>query len=140
MESIAIISDDLSHSKCAVWAFLKLIATFIKESFPLVKSLLIFSDNAASQFKSRFTISNVCFLEMDLDFEYVEWNTFAPYHGKGAFDGVGGSLKHLMWTKVKSENLKINSAKDYYMVANETCEKTLVFYVPSEDIKENAKL
>lgn len=124
-ESLAIISDDLDHSKCSVWTFLKLIGNFIKTTFPLVDHLIIFSDNAASQFRSRYIVANLCYLEEDLGYQYVEWTTFAASHGKGAVDGVGAAIKNTLWHKVKSENLNINSAKEYYELAVNTCKKPM---------------
>lgn len=137
VKSVAIISNDLSHSKTAVWIFLKKIAQFIKQKFPHVVSLKFFSDNAASQFRSKFTVSNLCFLDDDLDFLSIEWNTFAASHGKGAVDGVGGALKNLIWKKIRSENLNINSAKEYFDVAKGVCKAIVLFYVPEEDVIEN---
>lgn len=139
-ESLVIISDDLDHSKYAVWTFLKLIGNFIQEEFPQVDHLIIFSDNAASQFRSKYTVSNLCKLEDDLNCQFVEWTTFAASHGKGAVDGVGAVVKNLLWHKIKAENLNINSAKEYYELATTTCKKTHVFFVPKDDIKQNEDL
>ena len=139
VESLAIISDDLNHSKYAVWSFLKIIATRIKQKYPKVLSLKIFSDNAASQFRSKFTISNLCYLDEDLGFSCVEWDTFAVSHGKGVVDGVGASIKNTILTKVKSVNLHLHTAKEYYSAAKNFCKKATILFVPEKDVQVNEK-
>lgn len=136
-ESLVIISDDLDHTKYAVWTFLKVIGNFIKCEFPQVGHLIIFSDNAASQFRSKYTMSNLCYLEDDLDYQFIEWTTFAASHGKGAVDGVGGALKNTLWHKVKSKNLNVNSAKEYYELALRACKKTNVYFISKDEIAQN---
>ena len=137
--SLAIISDDLNHSKYAVWSFLKVIATRIKRKYPKVLRLKIFSDNAASQFRSKFMISNLFYLDEDLGFSCVEWDTFAASHGKGAVDKVGACIKNTIWTKVKSVNLHLHMAKEYYSAAKKFCEKPTILFVPKKDVQVNKK-
>lgn len=140
VKSLAIISDELSHSKYAVWTFLQNIGQFIKRVFPEVHQLIFFSDNAASQFRSKYTVSNLCYLEDDLGFWSIEWVTFAASHGKGAVDGVGAALKNMIWNRVKSENLTINSAKEYYEEVLKSSKNVTVFFVSSDVIKDNEKI
>lgn len=82
-------------------------------------------------------MSNLCYLEDDLDYQFIEWTTFAASHGKGAVDGVGGALKNTLWHKVKSENLNVNSAKEYYELALRTYKKTNVYFISKDEIAQN---
>lgn len=138
VKSLAI-SDELSHSKYAVWTFLQTIGQFIKQVFPEVHQLIFFSDKVASQFRSKYTMSNLCYLEDDLGFWSIEWVTFATSPGKGAVDGVGAALKNMIWNRVKSENLTINSAKEYYEVLKSSKNVT-VFFKSSYEIKDDEKI
>lgn len=61
---------------------------------------MIFSDNCAGQFKSKFTISTLCKIQDEHDLE-VEWNFFSSIHGKGAVDGIGATVKRNVWMSVK---------------------------------------
>lgn len=90
---------------------------FYKSECPQVDHLITFSKNAASQFRSKHTLSNLCNLQGDLDCQFVKWTTFAVSHGKGAVDGVGAAVKNILWHKIKVENLKVNSSKEYYKLA-----------------------
>lgn len=76
-------------------------------------------------------------MEDDLDYQFIEWTTFAASHGKGAVDGVGGALKNTLWHKVKSENLNVNYAKEYYELALRTCKKTNVYFISKDEIAQN---
>lgn len=83
-KSYAVISDDLSHSKESSWLFLKTIIEAFKQfEYPELEHLSEFSDNCSAQFKSRYTVCNVCFLA-DFDIKTVEWSSFAAGHGRGA--------------------------------------------------------
>lgn len=52
--SFVVISDDLKHSKNSVFAFMKANIVKFKKVVPLVNKLIVFSDNCAGQFKSRY--------------------------------------------------------------------------------------
>ena len=74
---------------------------------------------------------------VEFGFSYIEWNTFAASHGKGAVDGVGAALKNMIWTKVRSENLNINSAQEYYHAALKYHKKTNIFFVGEAEVASN---
>ncbi|CAH0547118.1 unnamed protein product [Brassicogethes aeneus] len=76
----------------------------------------------------------------DLGFSYIEWNTFAALHGKGAVDGVGAAVKNAIWTKVRSENINLHSARDYYYAALKYCQKTNIFFVEKKEITANSSI
>ena len=44
----------------------------------------------------------MCSILNALELEKFEWNFFATSHGKGAVDGIGGSVKRMVWRKVRS--------------------------------------
>lgn len=78
-----------------------------------IQRIFFFSDNCASQFKSKYCVSNLCQMEKDFGVK-AEWNFFAASHGKGTVDGIGGAIKGAAWRAVKSKQVIINSAKDFY--------------------------
>jgi hypothetical protein len=53
-----------------------------------------YSDGAASQYKNCKNFVNLCHHEEDFGVA-AEWNFSATSHGKGACDGVGGTVKQL---------------------------------------------
>ncbi|KAK3919732.1 Putative phosphoribosylaminoimidazole-succinocarboxamide synthase 2 [Frankliniella fusca] len=91
-KSYAMISNYLIHDTAAVYRFqLKLIER-LKVEIPNLKKIIYSSDGARSQFKNKKKVANLCHHFEDFDVE-AEWHFSATSHGKGASDGVGGSLK-----------------------------------------------
>ena len=89
------ISDCLQHDTVAVYLLQKKLIIFLKEALPFqLKKIINFSDGAASQYKNRKNYSNLCHHELDLGIK-AEWHFSATSHGKGACDGLGGTVKHL---------------------------------------------
>ncbi|KAJ8889663.1 hypothetical protein PR048_009164 [Dryococelus australis] len=136
ISSYVVLSDDLTHPKESAWLFLKaVVSDFQKVHFDaLLTHLYVFSDNCAAQFKSKFTVCNLRLLADELNVEYVEWNTFAPGHGKRAVDAFGGLLKRTVWTAVKSKAVTVTTSEDFYNRARELSPTVDVLYVPKSDV------
>lgn len=92
--SFVVISDGMQHDTIAVYLFQKL-TDFLKTTFghPPTKTSY-FSDGAASQHKNRKNFLNLCFHKSDFRVP-AEWHFSATFHGKGAWDGLGGTVKRL---------------------------------------------
>ena len=93
--SFVIISDCLHHGTVAVHLYQKKLIGFLKPRLPYqLKKIIYFSDGAASQYKNRKNFINLCHHESDFGVD-AEWHFSATSHGKGACDGVGGTVKRL---------------------------------------------
>ena len=93
--SYVIISDCLHHDTVAVHLFLKSLIEYLKERFgSLPHKIFYFSDGAAAQYKNRKNFINLCHHQADFGVP-AEWHFYATSHGKGACDGVGGTVKRL---------------------------------------------
>ena len=91
----------------------------------------LWSDGPASQFKNRFMVAFL--LHRSMNFKVMTWNFFATSHGKGAIDGVGGSLKGSAWNKVKSRQAEIRNAEELARVLQQS--RTVeVSYISEEAI------
>lgn len=134
--SFAIISDNLSHNKCSVYAFLKKIILELKKQNGKLKYISIFSDGCAAQFKNRYTLSNLCFMEQDYGVT-AEWNFFATSHGKGAVDAVGGLVKRTVWLEVKSRKASISNALEFHNCAESKLTKIKILFVCDNEIELN---
>ena len=53
---------------------------------------MYFSDGAGSQYKNRKNFVNLCSHQEDFGVS-AEWHFYVTSHGKGACDGLGGTLK-----------------------------------------------
>ena len=84
-KSFAVVSDDLNHDKVAVWAMLHAVVRSLKAE-QSITHIKLFSDGCAAQFKNRYTLKNLCFMEEDYG---VTGSFFASSHGKWSVDAVG---------------------------------------------------
>lgn len=92
--SFVVISESLTHNTVAVHLFIKKLVDFLRHKFQTVNKIFYFSDGAASQYKNRKNFANLCHHQSDFGAD-VEWHFTATSHGKGACDGVGGTVKRL---------------------------------------------
>jgi len=115
-KSLAIVSDDLNHDKVSVFSMLNTVMRFLKEEHS-VKSVKIFSDGCAAQFKNRYTMMNVCFMVEDVDIS-GDWSFFASSHGKRSVDAVGGTVKRSVWRAVKARKVIVKDAETFYKVGS----------------------
>ena len=95
--SYVVITDCLHHDTAAVHLFQTMFIQFLKSYLParlLPKKVIYFSDGAASQYKNRKNFINLCYHKHDFGID-AEWHFPATSHGKGACDGLGGTVKRL---------------------------------------------
>lgn len=71
------------------------------------------------------------FLQDDIGVK-SNWNFFATSHGKGAVDGIGGMIKHLVWNNIKSRKITIQDAKEFAAAAQNLVKTTIIFVDKSE--------
>lgn len=126
-QSIAIISNDLSHDKYSVFTFLKTILDFLIKKNVKLKKFHIFSDGCASQFKNKFVLSSLIMLQTIYNAK-ITWSFFATSHGKGAVDGIGATVKRCVWAQIKSRQITIHNAEDFANCATDKLKNIKIFY------------
>lgn len=134
------ISDCLEHDTIAVFMFQQKLVEFLKEKFTTVTKIKYFSDGAPQQYKNKKNFVNL--LNHFKDFSILaEWNFFATAHGKGACDGVGGTLKRLarQYCLQQGSKNEILTAEKLYEWANEHLKNVNVFFCSSEDYELSAQ-
>ncbi|CAH0559354.1 unnamed protein product [Brassicogethes aeneus] len=82
------------HDPAAICAHLNLLVGKIKNNVPNLKTIHFASDGPSTQYrnKSMFYLAS-SYLSKVLNVENMFWHFSEAGHGKGAPDGVGGSLK-----------------------------------------------
>ena len=111
-DSVIVISDDLKHDHCAVKVFIQTLANHIAKVHPSVNHLIIWSDGAGSQYKSRNPMYNIC--NNFFSGIRITWNFYGSRHGKGEADGESAVVKNALDRKVKAQQLTLHSAYDCY--------------------------
>ena len=97
----------------AVYTFMSELFDTINKKYSSIKLFNLFKDGPTSKFKQRFLFSNLHGWENEFNFKIV-FNFFATSHGKGAVNGIGGTIKCLVWTNVRSTAAAPNDAVAYY--------------------------
>ena len=95
--SYVIVSECLHHDTTAVHLYQRCFIAFLQRFLPArsqPRKIIYFSDGAASQYKNRKNFINLCHHKEDFGIA-AEWHFSATTHGKGACDGLGGTVKRL---------------------------------------------
>lgn len=128
------VTDDTSHSKYCVLVFLNEIISCMKMQLPDLKSIKIFSDGCAAQFKNRWILSLMSTGQYLFDVN-LSWNFFASGHGKGAVDGIGGTVKRAVHQRIMSGNVRVYSAAEFSSCVNNSVNGITSYHVTVEEIE-----
>lgn len=84
-------------------------------------------------------MANLCFFKQEFNLQF-EWNFFAACHGKGAVDGIGGTIKRLVWREIKARKETVNTAFEFYNCAIKLTNSIEVKFISKNEIKEATPL
>ena len=89
----------------------------------------------SAQFRSRFVFKlSAGALYPD---KSMSWFCNERYHGKGPMDGVGGTLKNVIFRKVKSGKVVVYTPEEFANFASQFVPSSITIYLPKEEeIKE----
>ncbi len=133
-QGYVLVSDNTNHEKVAVNVFLEtLISDFIVDH-PQIEEVGFFSDGASSQFKQRYLFTNLTFMFKKHKI-FATWNFFATSHGKGVVDGIGGSVKRVVWRQILAGKL-ITTAEEFAETAAKHCPHLKIKFISSTTINE----
>jgi hypothetical protein len=108
----------------------------LRSRVPEMQMIDIFSDGAASQFKQRFNFVNISFFPSLYGVE-TTWHFFATGHGKGAVDGIGGTIKRQVWRSVLSDAFVVSDAASFFTCAKSLSTSINVLYLSEDDINKH---
>ena len=91
-------------------------------------------DGAASQFKQRYLFSNLHHWEQNTQTKMI-WNFFATSHGKGAVDGIGGTVKRSVWRFVRAGADAPLDAKSYAKIAEQRNPNINISFITADEIQ-----
>lgn len=98
----------------------------------IIHKVTFWSDGPSSQFKNRFMVKFLKYCQVTFKIPTFEWNFFATAHGKGAIDGVGGTLKRIAWQKVKARQVIIQNAWQFYEAICKDSTVNLIYLTEDE--------
>ena len=131
--SFCTISDSTRHDPPAIWAHLKPVLGMIAHDHPQVCTIHFLSDGPSTQYKNRFHIYFFSQLpKFNQKFVSGSWSYCESGHGKGAADGIGGSLKRQA-DRVVAQGIDIPDPQTLYrMLYGKTITK--LFFIKPQDI------
>ena len=65
----------------------------------------------------------------------MKGNFFATSHGKGAVDGIGGTVKPSVWREVRNGHVDVNTAEQYSIVAQQRNRNIHVHFISKTEIE-----
>lgn len=135
-KSFCSVSSSLRHDTVAVWAHLKPIFQWAFKLNPNLKYIHMQSDGVVSQYKNKtmFYIIAKKLQHFLPNLQVFTWNYSESGHGKGAPDGIGGTLKRTADKKV-SHGKDVENLAQLLSVFKEDCKGVTIFEVTEEDIK-----
>ena len=97
-----------------------------------IVKVFIISDGCAAQFRSRYVFMLLTMLKPELS---LEWHYNEAHHGKGPMDGVGGTVKNMVYRRVLAGDVVIDNPKKFADFANEVCHVDSLF-LPGESLMQ----
>ena len=99
-----------------------------------IKKVHVFSDGPSSQFKDKYTAHFLHQLSVQ-----IEWHYFATSHGKGVVNGIGGTVKRIVWNAVSTRQVhSVQDAKTFAEAAKSISKAINVTYLSQEQIDKTA--
>lgn len=133
--SFIITNDKASHSKEHVFFYIRLIIAELKQKFPQLVNIHFVSDGAASQFKNRYTLSNLLF--MMKEFDLIATHQFTPSnHGKNAVDGLGGIVKRGVFKRIMTRKAEVYNSKEFIDCAKDIFGSIIFFHTDDKIINQ----
>ena len=136
-QSIVIVSDDLSHTKRAVYTFISNLISHMKTAYPFVAVISVFSDRGASQFKQCYLFSHFYNWKQQHHIKLI-WNFFAASHGTGDVDDIGGTVKCNVWRHLRADGGASLNTQKYADIGKERIQNVLVIYISYAEIQSKA--
>ena len=136
-KTFLIVSDSRDKGKDTVTVFID----FLYSHFGATDATegIIWSDGPSSEFKNKYMVKFLQSLSQKYNQQF-SWKYFAASHGKGIVDGVGGSAKSLVRSKVMSQGddrIVVQSSWNFANAAQKLLHKTEVFHISQEEIIAN---
>ena len=134
-ECVTVTSEASDHSHIAAMTCIGKVIDHLQQKFPdnSFQNVHIWSDGCASQFRSRFVFMLLTYFNKEKN---ITWHYNERHHGKGPMDGIGGSLKNLVFRAVKSGKVVISSPKEFSLYADSTIPGISSLYLPESEVVE----
>ncbi|KAI8442439.1 hypothetical protein MSG28_005952 [Choristoneura fumiferana] len=131
------LSNNNRHDTMAVWAHLVPVFEWLKIQNLKINRIHMLSDSPVNQYKNKFMFHIVYRHINDLfpGTTFFSWHYSEPGHGKGAPDGVGGTLKRTA-DKAVAEGRDIVNLNTLKEILSARCPSIMLFEVNTANITD----
>ena len=135
---IVVVNDSKERNRTAALTCLKKVVEKAEEiNVAKYDKIIVWSDGCSAQFRSRFVFR---LLTEDL-FHGVKltWNYNEKSLGKGPMDGVGGTVKNIIFRKVKLGFVTIDSLFEFHQAILKFVLSIKSVYLPDTDVLNDSE-
>ena len=138
-ECITVTSEASDHSRIAAMTCIDKVIDHIQQKFPdnSFENIHIWSDGCASQFRSRYVFMLLTYFKKDKN---ITWHYNERHHGKGPMDGIGGSLKNIVFRAVKSGKVVISTPEEFALYPDKAIAGISSLYLPESDVIDEPEM
>ena len=119
-KNFPLVTPENDHSCNISFGLNNFILSTMQADYDIIKTVKFWSGCCASQFRSQFAFFMLSKFDHSIN---IEWNYFEANHGKGVVDGIGGTVKHAVYSHVLTNRVAIKSPKQFAKYANEILPK-----------------
>ena len=136
-ENFVIFSENLKHDSVAVHLFNGIRISYLKRKFgDRIRKISYFWDGTASQYKNKYNFLNLINHKNDIGIN-AEWHFFTTSHSKGAFDGIGDTVKrHAYFTSLKKDTYLLLTSPERLFQWAKQCFKKIHFHLCTNEKHE----
>ena len=120
-----VISESNNHSRIAAFSCIVTIVDELKKLTNKLRKVILWSDGCSSQFRSKFVFALLTHFDRNIA---LQWN-----YGKGPMDGVGGTIKRVVYGLVKFRHITINTAEEFAAEASKSVPSIKSLFLSQED-------
>ena len=113
---VTITSESSDHSRITAFSCVNKILKVMEERINPIKKVIAWSDGMGAQFRYRFVLMLLSSIDQAID---VEQHYNEAHHGKGFMDGVGGTIKNLVFCAVKSGKVLVRDPEEFAKATND---------------------
>ena len=131
-KSVVVVTKNSDHNIITSMSCLKKVIDTVETEYgKSFTSVVLWSDGMGAHFRSRFNfplLAGTMFLNKSLCWFYND-----RHHGKVPMDYVGGTIKNVIFRKVKSGQVVVHTPKEFFDAAMKFVPSIFTVYLPRSD-------
>lgn len=138
--SMCTLSSCLRHDAASIWAHLLPVLDKVIQLNPFVDTIHFLSDSPSSQYRNKYMFYIISQLSSQhSNITRITWNYSEAGHGKGAPDGVGGTIKRVADQMVHFGS-DVGNFDEFYKIMESRLENIIIQRVSEQDIIQRERL